>query len=255
MHSKDGADVLAATSSVPISVILRTVWNDMGDIFVRLRGQSVIALSIVVVLRIVGSVPAISNNPVFSESFDLMSTMAILPFEIAIFRLLILDETAAGYQFAISTVRFQRMLGWSVVLWAIVTIPIYLPYAAGIAAIVIGIVIMLRMAILLPAIAVDAPGASIGNALADTRGHAWFILKAYLTIVLPFVALIILAGALAWLGGGSDVFSRSGGGSVAGSAFFGALGFLYVTSVAIVSARLLMMTGDRVKGVVPGAPE
>jgi hypothetical protein len=247
MHSKDGANVLAATSSVPISVILRTVWNDMGDIFVRLRGQSVTALSIVVVLRIVGAVPAISSNPVFSETFDLMSTMAILPFEIAIFRLLVLDETATGYHFAISTVRFQRMLGWSVALWAIGTIPIYLPYAAGIAAIV--------MAILLPAIAVDAPGASIGNAFADTRGHAWFILKAYLTVVLPFVVLILLATVLAWLGGGSDVFSRSGGGSVAGNAFFGALGFLNVTSVAIVSARLLMMIGDRVKGVVPGAPE
>jgi len=35
------------------------------------------------------------------------------------------------------------------------------------------VVVMLRIVILLPAIAVDAPGASIGSVFADTRGHAW----------------------------------------------------------------------------------
>jgi hypothetical protein len=256
---------LADISSVPINVILRTVWNDMGEMSVRLRGQSIIALSIVVVFEIIASAPAISDNPVFSVAFDLMGTIAILPFEIAIFRLLILGEPTAGYHFAVSTVRFRRMLGWAVAFWALGTIPPYLlgaitsseaaKVAVNIAMIVIGIAVMVRLVIFLPAIAVDAPGASLGNAFADSRGHAWFVLKAYFAILLPFVLLIILVAVLAWLGGGSEVFGRSGSASVGVSAFSGSLGFLVVTSVTIVQARLFMRIGDRVKGVAPGVSE
>jgi hypothetical protein len=106
--------------------------------------------------------------------------MGVLPFEIAIFRLLILDEAAPGYDFAISAVRFKRMLGWTFVFWAIGNVPFYLPKAVAaseaaqvvvtIPLILIFTVVMLRTVILLPAIAVDAPGASIRNVLADTRG-------------------------------------------------------------------------------------
>ena len=119
---------MAATASIPLGVILRTVWNDLGEIFVRLRRQSIIALSIVVVFGFMASAAAISN-PVLSEAFDLISMIAILPFEIAIFRLLILDEAATGYDFAISTVRFQRMLGWTVAFWVIGTMPTFLSAA------------------------------------------------------------------------------------------------------------------------------
>jgi hypothetical protein len=70
----------------------------------------------------------------------------------------------------------------------------------------IAIVVMLRIVILMPAIAVDAPAVSIGNVFADTRGHAWFILKAYFAVVLLFVLVIVLTAVLAWLGGGSGIF-------------------------------------------------
>lgn len=144
---------LATISSVPVSVILRTVWNDMGEVFVRLRSQSIIGLSILVVFEIVGSAPSISSNPVLSEAFSLTTAIATLPFEIAIFRLLILGETARGYPFAVSTIRFQRMLGWTVAVWAVGAFPTYVPDGVGIAAIVIGIAILVRGSILLPAIA------------------------------------------------------------------------------------------------------
>lgn len=251
---------MAATSSVPVSVILRTVWNDAGETLVRLRGQSIIALSIVVVLGIIGSIPPISGKPVFLEAVDLMSMIAILPFEIAVFRLLILDEAAPGYQFAISAVRFQRMLGWTVAFWAISNLPTYLLGAvasteaatalAGIATVVMifaAIVVLVRIVILLPAIAVDAPGASIGNVFADTRGHAWFIVKAYLAVLLPVVLSFIVLAVLASLGG-SRVFSGSGSAAVAVNAIFVSLGFLVLICLMSVQARLFMRIGDRVKG-------
>jgi hypothetical protein len=259
---------LAAIPSVPISVILRTVWNDLGEIFVRLRREAIVAFSVVVTLGIIGSAPAISRNPVLAEAFSLISMIAILPFEIAVFRLLILDEAAPGYQFAISTVRFRRMLGWTLAFWAASTIPAYLPGAlvsvgaagatVSIAMVVmffIAIVVMLRIVILLPAIAVDAPAVSIGNVFADTRGHAWFILKAYFAVMLLFVLVIVLTAVLAWLGGGSGIFRGSGSAAVALGAIFSSLGFLMVISLMIVQARLFMRIGDRVKGVAESAGE
>lgn len=256
---------MAAISSVPISVILRTVWNDIGEIFTQLFPQFILGFSIVVFLEIVASAPAISNNPVFSETFGLLNSIAILPFEIAIFRLLILGEPTAGYQFAFESPRFQRMLGWAVAFWALGNIPPYLldaitsseaaKAAINIAMIVIAVVLLVRLAIFLPAIAVDAPGASLGNAFADTRGHAWFVVKAYLSILLPFVLIIVLVPVLVWLGGASAGVSHSGRMTVAANVFYAALGFLMLTAATIVAARLFMRIGDRVKGIAPGAGE
>ena len=263
MDSKEGQKSLAAIAPVPLGVIIRTVWNDLGEIFVRLRRQFIVALSIVTFFDFVASAPGISSNPVLSEAFDLMSRIGPVPFEIAIFRLLILDEAAPGYDFAISTVRFKRVLGWTVAFWAIGNIPIYLPGALAsseaakvlvsiplIVMIFAGIVVMLRIVILLPAI---APGASIRNVLADTRGHVWFMLKAYLAVLLPSILIIMLAAVLAWLGGGNDALSRTGTGAVAVTAIFSSLGFLVAITVAIVQARLFMRIGDRVKGSAESA--
>jgi hypothetical protein len=252
-------------SSIPISVILRTVWNDMREIFARLRGQLMIGFSVVVFLEIIASAPVIANNTVFLEAFGLLNRIAVLPFEIAIFRLLILDEPTTGYHFAFATRRFQRMLGWAVAFWAFGTIPPYLlgaitpseaaKVAVNVAMIVIGIALMVRLVIFLPAIAVDAPGASLGNAFADSRGHAWFVIKAYVAVLLPYILVVMLAAVLVWLGGASVVSSRSGAGAATRNAFFAALGFPLLTAGMIVAARLFMRIGDRVKGMAPSAHE
>jgi hypothetical protein len=73
--------------------------------------------------------------------------------------LLILDEAAPGYHFAISTIRFRRMLAWTVVFWTIGNILTYLPGAiasseaamailiiAPFVMIFIGIVFLMRLA-------------------------------------------------------------------------------------------------------------
>ena len=59
-----------------------------------------------------------------ADVFDLIGTFVLVPFEIAIYRLLISGEAASGYRFDISTVRFQRMLGWAAGFWLLVNIPI-----------------------------------------------------------------------------------------------------------------------------------
>ena len=74
-------------------------------------------------------------------------------------------------------------------------------------------------------------------------------MKAYLAVLLPLVLMLVLVAVLAWLAGGSGVFSGSGSEeAVAVNAIFSALGFLGVISLMIVQARLFMRIGDRVKG-------
>ena len=121
---------MTTTSSLPVSTILRTVWDDLGELSVRLRSQSIIACASAVFFALIGAIPAISDNRMLAEVFDLMSTFVLVPFEIAICRLLISGEAASGYRFDISTVRFQRMLGWNAGFWLLGKIPLHLP-AAG----------------------------------------------------------------------------------------------------------------------------
>jgi hypothetical protein len=254
---------VATTSSLPVSTILRTVWDDIGELSVRLRSQSVIACASTVLFVLIGAIPAISDNRMLAEVFDLIGTFVLVPFEIAVYRLLISGEAASGYRFDISTARFQRMLGWTAGFWLLMKVPLHLPGAVassdgveGIISVVLFALVIfavLRLAIFMPAIAVDAPGASVRNAFADTRGHTWLIVKAYFAALLPFLLIVISIVGLAWLGDGQDV--RSGIGSLAADVFAGLLGFLIWTCCTIVSARLFMQIGDRVKTAGPAASQ
>ena len=186
---------MAITASLSARTILRTVWDDLGELWVRLRSQSIIACASVVFFTFIG--PAITDNRILADVFGLIGTVVVVPFEIAIYRLLISGEAASGYRFDISTVRFQRMLGWSIGFCVLATIPFHLTGAlvpSEDAEAIIGIVLfapvifaVVRLTIFLPAIAVDAPGASVRNASADTSGHVWLIVKAYLAIVVSYL--------------------------------------------------------------------
>jgi hypothetical protein len=101
--------------------------------------------------------------------------------------------------------RMWRMVGWTIALWTLMTLPSYLMkltsfeaanLIATIAVGVVALVLLVRLAILLPAIAVDAPGASPGNVFADTNGRTWLILKTYLIVLLPLMAVVVVAGLI-----------------------------------------------------------
>jgi hypothetical protein len=254
---------VAITAPLSARTILRTVWDDLGELWVRLRSQSIIAFASAIIFTFIG--PATTDNRILADVIGLIGTAVVVPFEIAIYRLLISGEAASGYRFDISTVRFQRMLGWSIGFCVLSTVPFHLSGALAPsedAEAITGIVLFapiifatVRLTIFLPAIAVDAPGASVRNAFADTSGHVWLIVKAYLTILMPVILILISMAVLAALGGVDDIFSHSGNGSVAANAFFGALGFLVSTSFSIISARLFMKIADRVKNSGPEASE
>jgi len=63
--------------------------------------------------------------------------------------------------------------------------------------------VSLRLTILLPALAVEAPGATPSHALVDTKGHALRILSLFLLALLPWVAVDI--GSVLLLGPSAQI--------------------------------------------------
>jgi hypothetical protein len=226
----------------------------MVDVLIRLRFLSLIGFLIYLVAGLVA--PATADNPVPREGLDAIKNILILPLEIAIYRLLILGETTSGYNLAIFDLRFQRLLGWTVGLWALLNLP---PYLAGlitpsedanaiatIATVVAAIALVVRITVLFPAIAVEAPGASLANALADTRGRSWSILKSYFLVLLP--ALLVLVVGLAAFGLVSDIPDLSTGWDIMGIAFVSAIEFLITVLTTVATSRLFDWIGHQVKG-------
>jgi hypothetical protein len=245
---------LADQSYVSVGAIFPSVWYGTVEVFVRLRLLSLVGLLIYLFVGILTLVaPTTTDNPVFREGLDAIKTILILPLEIAIYRLLILGEATPGYNLAISNPRFRRLLGWTLGLWALITLPPYLPglitpseEAQALVTIVTMLAVLaffIRIAILFPAISVGASGASLGNALTDSRGRTWLILKSYLIVLLPTLPGLAIVALRA------DVAGQSTGWSVIGTVLGSSLELLLTVLMAVVASRLFDWIGHRVKGL------
>ena len=115
----------------------------------------------------------------------------------------------------------------------------------------------LRMTLILPAIATDAPCATWVNAYQDTRGHSWGILLTYLAgevpCVLAGVALMVLARLVLTTGAPADGARRRSAqdrrhGRHAGFADGpNAVSVCSAVTVRALASRLFQLLGDRVK--------
>jgi hypothetical protein len=241
----------------------------MAEVFARLRGLSIIGFSIYLAFE-AAKASIGPDDTLLSNTLDGIRDVLLVPFDIAIYRLLILGEVTSRYGFALDTSsRSQRIAGWTIGLWAFNTLPLQalmsLPtpsdlsqaiavVVACIAAIAAGIAVAVRIAILFPAIASDARRATIGSALADTSDRSWFILKAFVIVFLPPGMVTIGMVGLASLGVVSDVSDLSSWSAFPGIVFIATIGFLTQTASAVVASLLFDWIGDRVKGAPSGAP-
>ena len=127
--------------------------------------------------------------------------MLLTPIAIAIHRMVILDEVNRAYTLPLGEPAFRAFFAWLVVLGVIGGLPFDLlgvlqTHNASLATTLIGfllamiamIAFALRLTVLLPAIAVEAPGAALKPALADTRGKTLRILAIFVLALLPWVA-------------------------------------------------------------------
>ena len=82
---------------------LAALWSGIAEVFTRLRGPSLIGLAIYFVFEIAdAALMAKTESPLLQNIPSLIRNLLLLPFDIAIFRLLISGEVASQYSFAIS---------------------------------------------------------------------------------------------------------------------------------------------------------
>jgi hypothetical protein len=191
----------------------------------------------------------------------------LVPFMIAVHRFVLLGETETRYSVERKNPRTQRFFGsWmALLLVAAMPGPIVL---SGLAAlqpldwwiwlvllplVVLPIVLSLRMTLLFPAIAVDAPGATWARAYQDSKGHSVRICLVYVAASVPAIAAAVVCRALLVLGHAALAAAGVPGQVLAVSSTLIAMAIsnaLYVGWLAlmvVIASRLYQLLGDRVR--------
>jgi hypothetical protein len=183
--------------------------------------------------------------------------LLLAPVVAAIHRFIIRDAVTKAYTLPLADAQFRRFFAWLFALELIGGLPLEFlvllqafnvsPRATGVAfvvALVAALVLMLRLAILPPAIAVGAPGARLSQALADTRGYGLRIFAIFVLTLLPWIALGGLIGSIL-LGSGSEA-----SGSVAamiGMVVGGVVQTIMLTLIAVIASLLFIALAAQVR--------
>ena len=227
-------------------------WRDTRRAFAAMPALAGIALAIVTALGLVETLirPTAKGSVGLSLLVSLAQTFVLTPYLIAVHRFIILDEVTLRYALEPAERRLQQFFGWSVVLLLISTVPIFLtlmPFSIGVQValllifVIVALVLSLRITILFPAVAVDAPGATWSNAIADTRGYALRIFIVGLMTVFPLLVLSILLLHAAGLREPEGV-----AGKLVAVVSGGALSTLSLTLLVVIASRFYEWLGDRV---------
>jgi hypothetical protein len=228
-------------------------WRDTRRAFVAMPALAGIALAIATALQLVETLaePTAPGSLGLGLLVSLAQAFVLTPYLIAVHRFIILGEVTRRYALEPSEWRFQRFFGWSVVLRLMSSVPILsmqlLPLSLGVQVALILIVtvvilvLSLRITILFPAVAVDAPGATWSNAIADTRGYALRIFIVGLMTVFP---LLVVSTLLLYAAG----LRRPAGiaGKLVAIISGGALSTLSLTLLVVIASRFYEWLGDRV---------
>ena len=197
--------------------VLRTAWR-----------SGLVALTIVIAgaFALVGGPLLVTYDPVgqaIMRLFIMVGLCALLtPFLLAQLRLTLLGEPPPLYAFEPRNPRFQLFFGWLAVSAVILSAPSFLlvlmtpngpEYYSGAGPIdaptpllihatrLAAWMLIMRLGILLPAVAIDAPGATWQNAFDDSRRHGWYIPVVTFVALIPFGLLGAAAPSLRSLGG------------------------------------------------------
>lgn len=239
-------------------------WRDTAETLGALGRPASIALLICLATGLLQRI-AVPEQDFDSESllagFIVSSAQAFLltPFLIAAYRFVVLREVTTRYELTPRTHRFHIFFLWSVAVSLLYWVPMFafsrlfdrlpLPLLVAILLIVgvVLIAISLRAIILFPALAVDAPAATWGNAIADTKGNTWRIFFIVLLSGLPIATaafLFLVVAERAGLMGEAQPPTSP----FVGAILDGVLGVVGLTLAAAVASRLYEQLGDRVNG-------
>ena len=232
-------------------------YRDLNLVLATLTNLVMIALAVSVIGEIIQTILLRIGSPRPTRDLLVMFIASIVqaflltPYLIAVHRLVILGEVTAAYTLVPGERRFQQFFGWSLALSLGATLPTFLLLLlpvpeefriAGAAVISIAVLIVaLRVIILFPAVAVDAPGATWDNAMADTKGHAWRIFLIALLASVPLLMAGVILGLMFLDPGKLSIRT------VLGALVGGVLGIAVLTLAVVIASRLYEQIGIRVK--------
>ena len=192
---------------LPILQPVMTGYRDTLNAAFAMWPLAVIAIVIVLMSTIFDIVVPLRQidgsffGSLLSFILNAVQSFFLVPVMIAVHRFIILDEVTPRYVLDPGGRIFRAFFGWLLALSAlsllvtVVLTPINLPLIVSATLIIAGIitvlVVMVRLTILFPAIAVDAPGATAANAWADSKGHGFGIFLIFLLAVLPLMLVVV----------------------------------------------------------------
>jgi hypothetical protein len=198
------------THRLSIMPAVLMAYRDVWRALIAMRALALIALLIIIAVRVAEDfVPQrLWSGPIPGLFLDFavsaVQSFFLTPVIIAIHRFIILDELTPRYALDPRQPRFMSFFGWLFALSAIGSLAFSLveilpatgvsaipAIALTIIALVVVLIVSMRLAILFPAIAVDARDANAFNALADSKGHVFDIFMIFLLALLPWAAIAI----------------------------------------------------------------
>ncbi len=235
-------------------------WRDAVEVLRALPGLmlTVLAISIGISLLSILLIPFEPGTRPLLVSFVIsgIQNFLVTPYLIAVHRFIILGERTARYDLAPGTHRFQLFFLWSMTLSISYWMPSFAVSGGRVEAILLSLmwlmlwlivmvvmsIVSLRLIILFPAIAVDAPGATWRNAMADTKGNFWRIFFICLVALLPIVVMLVL---LVRVTAATNASASPAAGAVFAVILRGVIGVIAPTVAVALASRLYQQLGER----------
>jgi len=186
-------------------------------------------------------------------------SFCLTPIMIAIHRFIILDEVTTAYAVDPSEPSFIAFFGWwmavSLLIPLVIAVSALLQvfgFSAGAAigptmmVTIVVIILLLRLAILFPAIAVGVRGATAGDALADSKGHVFAIFLIFALALLPLTAISL--GITSMLG--RDIMSRGTPAALTGLVLDSVIQVTSLVLCVAIASRIFQAIGNRLR--MPG---
>ncbi|HET8919387.1 MAG TPA: hypothetical protein VFN27_06880 [Xanthobacteraceae bacterium] len=247
---------------LPIWSTLSAAYREWRRMLPALRPLVINAFLIVLAISALDQfVPArLADQEFFGTAITLaeaaVRAFLLTPILVAIHRFVILDEITKTYAVPLREPAFRRFFAWLFTFEVLAGFPLdilgalqalnvtFAASTAGfVAALVVTVALMVRLSILPPAIAVDAPGARLGAALEDTKGCALRVFAIFFVAIVPWLAIDLAVIAL--IGRGVAVTGSASG--MIGLVFGGILQTALLTLMAVIASLLFIALGTHVR--------
>jgi hypothetical protein len=249
--------------ALPIWPTLAAAYREWWRMLPVLRPLVVNAFLIVLAISALDEfIPAKLSEPELSGTIitlveAALRALLLAPIVAAIHRFIILEETTKAYALPLGEAEFRRFFAWLFIIELLGGLPIdflglmqalnvsiVASTVAFVVAVIVAFVLMLRLSILPPAIAVGAPGARPAQALADTKGYALRIFAIVVLALIPWLAAGGLAG-IALIGRGIEV--RGSMSAMTGLLLAGVVQTASLTLMAVIASLLFIALAVQVR--------